>query len=322
MNAGVYYEDYPTLNVAFGKSVSNFEVLGPIRRAAETPASSPRAALIRSRASISADDTICSRIGNTLPAASGFNGEKVNTYQKRIHVLRQPQTARLDALGNELLAKSRRYRLRAQSHKLEFQRGEYGPHHDADVEAQCQCVHELFEQRECADHFRNRQWDSAGGAATAQAAPHAELLSSYLDYGANAGYSFTHQLTATARIDRREQDYSQSSGNTTSDVFSSGVSYSKGVLGGNFGAHYGFSWFDTNAGNAGTTGHSASLSYTRDVLGFNTGVGGQYSHNVASALVGYSQDGYSGNREHCTSAVARDGTRELAGRTGRTGSMA
>src|SRR6185369_5780386 len=28
VNAGIYYEDYPTLNVAFGKSVSSFDVLG------------------------------------------------------------------------------------------------------------------------------------------------------------------------------------------------------------------------------------------------------------------------------------------------------
>ena len=49
---------------------------------------------------------------------------------------------------------------------------------------------------------------------------------------------FVHptDLTATARIDRRQQDYSQSSDTTTSDVFSSGVSYSRGFLGGNIGA--------------------------------------------------------------------------------------
>ena len=28
VNAGVYFEDYPTLNISVGKSVSDFEVLG------------------------------------------------------------------------------------------------------------------------------------------------------------------------------------------------------------------------------------------------------------------------------------------------------
>ena len=44
-------------------------------------------------------------------------------------------------------------------------------------------------------------------ATTAQAAPVTQnLLSKYLDYGANTGYSFTRQLTLTARADTESKN--------------------------------------------------------------------------------------------------------------------
>jgi len=292
VNAGIYYEDYPTLNVAFGKSVSSFDVLG-----SDTTGSGDSRFFTTSSSYTLAGFDLggrfnLSRIGNTLPSASGFNGEKVNAYQRgftlsgnrklldwmrwgtsysRNHVdtdyVLNPTDSNFSVVNSDLTM--------TPTSKLSVN---VFTNYSSNVNAQI--ISGIV------------SGTSTGGAPTLQTR---DVLSNYLDYGANAGYSFTHRLTATARIDRRQQDYSQSNATITSDVFSSGLSYSKGFLGGNIGAHYGFSWFDTNAGNAGATGHSASLSYTRDILGFNAGVGGQYSHNVATALVGYSQDGYSGN---------------------------
>ena len=67
--------------------------------------------------------------------------------------------------------------------------------------------------------------------------------------------------------------------------------------------HYGFSWFDTNAGDSGSTGHSASASYTREVLGFNTGVGAQVSHMLQARSLGTAKM-VTVESEHCTSVVA------------------
>jgi hypothetical protein len=295
VNAGLYYEDYPTLNVSFGQSASNYEVLG----SDTTGSGDSRFFTTSSSYTLAGFDLSgrfnLSRIGNTLPFASGFDGEKVNTYQRgltfssnrrlldwmrwgatysRNHVntdyVLNPTNASFSVVNTDLSM--------TPTSKLSVN---VFTNYSSNVNAQI--ISGIV------------GGGPSGGAGTPAALPTRNVLSNYLDYGANAGYAVTQQLTVTARIDRRQQDYSQSSITTTSDVFSSGVSYGRNFLGGNIGAHYGFSWFDTNAGNAGATGHSASLSYTRDVLGFNAGVGGQYSHNVATALVGYSQDGYSGN---------------------------
>jgi len=295
VNAGVYYEDYPTLNISVGKSVSDFEVLGTDT----TGSGDSRFLTMGTSYTLAGFDLsgryVSNRIGNTLPAVSGFHGEKVNSYQKGVTVS-------------------------ATRKVLDWMRwgGVYSRNHvDTDyvlnpTNATFSVVNTDLSMMPTSklnvDVFANYSSNLnaqiisgiIGGPQTngtaAQAAPVTQnLLSKYLDYGANAGYSFTRQLTLTARVDHREQEYSQSTIKTTSDVFSSGVSYGRGLWGGNIGMHYGFSWFDTNTGNSGSTGHSASASYTREVLGFNTGVGGQVSHNVASALVGYSQDGYSAN---------------------------
>ena len=117
VNAGVYYEDYPTLNVAFGKSVSDFEVLGTDT----TGSGDSRFFTTSSSYTLAGFDLAgrfnLSRIGNTLTVCLRFQRRESKRLSKGIHVFRQPQTARLDAVGNELLAESCRYRLRAQPHE-------------------------------------------------------------------------------------------------------------------------------------------------------------------------------------------------------------
>ena len=287
VNAGVYYEDYPTLNVGFGKSVSNYEVLG-----SDTAGSGDsRFFTIGSSYTLAGFDLAgrfnLSRIGNTLPVASGFNGEKVDTYQRGFTFSSNRRVLDWMRWGASYSRNhvDTDYVLNPTNSSYSVVNTDLSMTPTSKLSVN---VFTNYSSNLNAQIISGVVSGSPAGGAGAQAAPLTQnLLSNYLDYGANAAYSFTRQLTVTARIDRREQDYSQSSGTTTSDVFSSGVSYGRSFLGGNIGAHYGFSWFDTNAGNAGATGHSASLSYTRDVLGFNAGIGGQYSRNVATALVGY-----------------------------------
>jgi hypothetical protein len=120
VNAGLYYEDYPTLNISVGKSVSDFEVLGTDT----TGSGDSRFLTMGSSYTLAGFDLsgrfVSNRIGNTLPAVSGFHGEKVNSYQKGVTVSATRKGPRLDALGRSVFAESCRHRLRAQSDKREL----------------------------------------------------------------------------------------------------------------------------------------------------------------------------------------------------------
>ena len=86
MNAGVYFKDDPTLNISVGKSVSDFEVLGTDT----TGSGDSRFLTMGTSYTLAGFDLsgryVSNRIGNTLPAVSGFHGEKVNSYQKGVTV--------------------------------------------------------------------------------------------------------------------------------------------------------------------------------------------------------------------------------------------
>ena len=295
VNAGVYYEDYPSLNVSFGRSASEYEVLG----SDSNGSGDSRFFSVGSSYTLAGFDLSgrfnTNRIGNSLPAVSGFEDEKINTFQKgftvtanrrlldwmnwgtsysRSHVdtdyVLNPTNATFSVVNSDLTM--------TPTPKLSTN------------------VFVNYSSNLNAQIISGVVSGSQAGVSTGQPVPATQdVLADYMDYGANAAYAFTRRLNVTARVDHRSQNSSINDITNTSDVFTSGVSYGREFLGGNIGAHYGFSWFNTNAGNSGSTGHSGSVSYTRDLLGFNAGVGGQYSHNVATALVGYSQDGYSGN---------------------------
>jgi hypothetical protein len=293
VNAGVYYEDYPTLNVSFGKSVSNYDVLS----SDITGSSDARMFTVGSTYQWEGFNLTGrfnnSRIGNTLPVAAGFRGEKVNSYQNGFQF---GGNRRLLDWMHWGASYSRNHV--DTDYVLNPTNATYSVvNSDLNMTPTSKLTVNLF-----TNYSSNLNAQILSGAiggvqgTTTQTTPvTTNQLASYLDYGANAGYAFTREFTVTARVDRREQDYSLGRSNISSNVFSSGASYSRPLLGGNLGAHYGFSWFDTSVARTGATGHSASLSYTRSVLGFNAGAGGQYSHNVATALVGYTQDGYGVN---------------------------
>lgn len=294
VNAGVYYEDYPTLNVSFGKSVSNYEVLGTDANGS----GDSRFITIGSSYTVAGFDLSGrfngNRIGTTLSPVSGFNDQKINSSQRGFTLSANRRLLDWMRWGTTYSRThfDTDYALNPTNATFSIVNSDLSMTPTSKLTVN---VFTNYSSNLNAQIISGIVAGTQSSGSMAQPLATTELLSSYLDYGANAAYSFTHRLTATARVDRREQNYSQSNIAVTSDVFSSGISYSRDLLGGSFGVHYGFSWFDTNSGNAGVTGHSASASYTRDVLGFNTGMGAQYARNVASALTGYSQDTYSGS---------------------------
>lgn len=295
VNAGIYYEDYPTLNVSFGKSVSNYQVLGTDADGS----GDSRFVTIGSSYTLAGFDLSgrfnSNRIGTTLSPVSGFNDEKINSYQRGFTVSANRRLLDWMRWGSTYSRThfDTDYKLNPTNSTFSVVNSDLSMTPTSKLSVN---VFTNYSSNLNAQIISGIVAGTQSGGATAQPTlATTDVLSSYLDYGANAAYSFTRRLTWTARVDRRAQSYSQSNIETTSDIFTSGMSYSKDLLGGSFGVHYGFSWFNADPGNSGLTGHSASASYTRDVLGFNTGVGVQYARNVASALTGYSQDSYSGN---------------------------
>lgn len=134
---------------------------------------------------------------------------------------------------------------------------------------------------------------AASSTATAPTLLRTETVTDYLDYGGRVSYALAKNLFADGSVEHRSQQLSggfESSGTTSQ----AGIGYTHSLLGGTIGGHYGFFWYE-NLGSTHGNGHSLTGSYSRSIEGWNMSVGGQYSQAIATALIGITQTSFGGN---------------------------
>ncbi len=292
VNAGVYYEDYPTLNVALGRSFSNYEVLG----SAGNGEADGRMFSATSSYSLAGFNLTGgynnTRTGNSLPVVAGFNlADKVNAYQHSYHV----------AANRRLLDWAHWGAGYSRGHVNSdyVQNPASGSFQVVDSVLSMNPVQKLSMNVhvDYTDNFSAQVLSGIVGGSKSSSTNNPltlESISNYLTYGTDASYSLMRNLVVQGRVDHREQSSSFSKEGASSNVATTSTGYSHTLLGGNIGGSYGVSWYKTNQ-NQGAVGQSLSGSYNRSLLGWNTGVGAHYAENVATALVGYTSSGYGMN---------------------------
>jgi hypothetical protein len=118
--------------------------------------------------------------------------------------------------------------------------------------------------------------------------------SSYMDYGASAGYAFTQRLSATGMATIRRSTAQGLSGD--SKILTSGLSYGRPLFGGNFGVHGSISRATAGfqARSQEQTGESMGVSSGRRLFGWELNGGLQYQRNsMVSSTLPVTQSGYS-----------------------------
>lgn len=127
-----------------------------------------------------------------------------------------------------------------------------------------------------------------------------EFASNYLEYGARAAYSVTHEFTVDGHVDHRVQSFPNFP-DTSMNELGGGVRYTRAVLGGQMGAYGGIFHYSTggvvlNGLTAATalsnTGYLGSMSYSHRLSRWQMTGSAQYSRNSNTAIVGYTQTGY------------------------------
>ncbi len=119
--------------------------------------------------------------------------------------------------------------------------------------------------------------------------------SSYMDYGASAGYAITQHLSATGMASIRRTDSLGLAGQ--SKILTSGISYGRPMFGGNFGVHGSISKASSTFVNRSQdqTGESAGVTAGRRLFGWDLNSGLQYQHSTMISILPVTQTGYSWN---------------------------
>jgi len=130
------------------------------------------------------------------------------------------------------------------------------------------------------------------------------FTSHYLNYGLTSGYNIAHNLTATGSINRQVQGQ-PGFPDSASTIMATGITWSRQLLGGTMGAHYGISHYfspllvrdngQTVSRESTFTGQNAAFSYGRTVAGFGASGSISYARNLTTLLVGYVQSNYTAN---------------------------
>jgi hypothetical protein len=133
----------------------------------------------------------------------------------------------------------------------------------------------------------------AGAGPSVSPAPSLAPLfrdSKYFTYGTRATYLLSRDFTLDAAVDHSTQDFADSHQSTTN--VSGGGGYRHALWGGQFGAHYGLSFYTAPLVDQSAIGQSANVSFSRDVRGWRSTASVQYNTNVTTAILGYTQTGY------------------------------
>lgn len=136
------------------------------------------------------------------------------------------------------------------------------------------------------------------GSATSSAStpPPPSLLplyrsSDFFTYGTRATYLLTPDITLDGSVDHTSENiFGEYLATTT---LGGGGGYRHTLWGGQFSAHYGLSYYTSPTSAMSAMGHTGNVSYSHALKGWNTTGSFQYNTNVMTAVLGYSQSGYS-----------------------------
>ena len=156
---------------------------------------------------------------------------------------------------------------------------------------------------------------AASGSLTGEAGTteSSRYTSSFLNYGASAGYQLIPGLSLVGRIDHRIQGQGNGLPDFTSTTTTGPVLYTHKVWGGGLGlsasGSYNYAPLYTFQSGSGTStkvtatqngqtsfvGESASASYSHMIGAWSASVSGNYSYGLTTILVGYTQTSYGGS---------------------------
>lgn len=130
---------------------------------------------------------------------------------------------------------------------------------------------------------------SSAAVAGTSSSPVFTNSSNYLDVGINNQFNITDHLVGTAALDRRSQSFRGT--DFANNTVNGGLGYFHALLGGQFGAHGGVSWYSGSNHQSGN-GYNTGATYSRSLGTWNVSGNANWARNLQSLLIDYTSTGH------------------------------